>query len=140
LQQQSYENAALMQTAPQLGDATAMAGMAGLGALNTQYTFNPYQTQQFTGDNVQAYMSPYMQNVVERQQQDATRQAAIAGQAQQAQAARSGAFGGSGDYLMRGQAAGNLAHQKGDIQAQGLQNAYQQAMGQFNQSQAQNLD
>ena len=31
LQQQSYENAALMQTAPQLGDATAMAGMAGLG-------------------------------------------------------------------------------------------------------------
>jgi len=139
LQQQSFENAGLMQTAPQLGDATAMAGMAGLGALNTQYTFNPYQTQQFTGNNVQAYMSPYMQNVVERQQQDATRQAAIAGQAQQAQAARSGAFGGSGDYLMRGQAAGNLARQKGDIQAQGLQNAYQQAMGQFNQSQAQNL-
>jgi hypothetical protein len=116
-----------------------MAGMAGLGALNTQYTFNPYQTQQFTGNNVQAYMSPYMQNVVERQQQDATRQAAIAGQAQQAQAARSGAFGGSGDYLMRGQAAGNLARQKGDIQAQGLQNAYQQAMQQFNQSQAQGL-
>ena len=139
LQQQSFENAGLMQTAPQLGDATAMAGMAGLGALNTQYTFNPYQTQQFTGNNVQAYMSPYMQNVVERQQQDATRQAAIAGQAQQAQAARSGAFGGSGDYLMRGQAAANLARQKGDIQAQGLQNAYQQAMGQFNQSQAQNL-
>jgi hypothetical protein len=139
LQQQSFENAGLMQTAPQLGDATAMAGMAGLGALNTQYTFNPYQTQQFTGNNVQAYMSPYMQNVVERQQQDATRQAAIAGQAQQAQAARSGAFGGSGDYLMRGQAAGNLARQKGDIQAQGLQSAYQQAMGQFNQSQAQNL-
>jgi len=139
LQQQSFQNAGLMQTAPQLGDATAMAGLAGLGALNTQYTFNPFQTQQFTGDNVQAYMSPYMQNVVERQQQDATRQAAIAGQAQQAQAARSGAFGGSGDYLMRGQAAGNLARQKGDIQAQGLQNAYQQAMQQFNQSQAQNL-
>jgi hypothetical protein len=139
LQQQSYENAALMQTAPQLGDATAMAGQAGLGALNTQYTFNPYQTQQFTGNNVQAYMSPYMDNVVARQQQDATRQAAIAGQAQQAQAARSGAFGGSGDYLMRAQAAGNLARQKGDIQAQGLQNAYQHAMGQFNQSQAQNL-
>jgi hypothetical protein len=139
LQQQSYENAALMQTAPQLGDATAMAGMAGLGALNTQYTFNPYQAQQFTGDAVKAYMSPYMQNVVELQQQDAQRQSQIAGQAQQAQAARSGAFGGSGDYLMRGQAAGNLARQKGDIQAQGLQNAYQQAMQQFNQSQAQNL-
>ena len=139
LMQQSYENAALMQTAPQLTDATALAGQAGLGALNTQYTFNPYQTQQFTGNNVQAYMSPYMQNVVERQQADAQRQSQIAGQAQQAQAARSGAFGGSGDYLMRGQAASNLARQKGDIQAKGLQDAYTQGMGQFNQSQAQNL-
>lgn len=139
LQQQSYENAALMQTAPQLGDATAMAGMAGLGALNTQYTFNPYQTQQFTGDAIKAYMSPYMENVVQRQQADAQRQSDIARQAQGAQAARAGAFGGSGDYLMRAQAAGNLARQKGDIQAQGLQSAYQQAMQQFNQSQAQNL-
>lgn len=139
LQQQSYENAALMQTAPQLGDATAMAGMAGLGALNTQYTFNPYSAQQFTGDAVKAYMSPYVQNVVERQQADAQRQADIARQAQGAQAARAGAFGGSGDYLMRAQAAGNLARQKGDIQAKGLQDAYTQAMGQFNQSQAQNL-
>jgi hypothetical protein len=139
LQQQSYENAALMQTAPQLKDATALTGMAGLGALNTQYTFNPYQAQQFTGDNVQAYMNPYMQNVVERQQADAQRQSDIAMQAQNAQAARSGAFGGSGNQLMRMQAMGNLARQKGDIQAQGLQNAYQQAMGQFNQSQAQNL-
>ena len=129
LQQQSYENAALMQTAPQLGDATALAGMSGLGALNTQYTFNPAN---FNSATAQSMMNPYMQNVVERQQQDATRQSAIAGQAQQAQAARSGAFGGSGDYLMRGQAAGNLARQKGDIQATGLNNAYQQAMQQFN--------
>ena len=157
LQQQSFENAGLMQTAPQLGDATAMAGLAGLGALNTQYTFNPYQTQQFTsGANtlpgydaqgkfqpgtgaVGQYMSPYMDTVVARQQADAQRQSDIARQAQGAQAARAGAFGGSGDYLMRGQAAGNLARQKGDIQAKGLQDAYTQAMGQFNQSQAQNL-
>ena len=139
LQQQSFENAGLMQTAPQLGDATAMAGQAGLGALNTQYTFNPYEVQQFTGNNVRAYMSPYMENVVQRQQADARRQSEIAGQSQQAQAARSGAFGGSGDFLMRGQARGNLARQMGDIQAKGLQDAYTQAMGQFNQSQAQNL-
>ena len=129
LQQQSFENAGLMQTAPQLGDATAMAGMAGLGALNTQYTFNPANFDAATAKNM---MNPYMQNVVERQQADAQRQSDIARQAQGAQAARSGAFGGSGDYLMRGQAAGNLARQKGDIQAQGLNNAYQQAMQQFN--------
>jgi hypothetical protein len=129
LQQQSYQNAALMQTAPQLGDATAMAGTAGLGALNTQYTFNPANFDAATAKNM---MNPYMQNVVERQQADAQRQADIARQAQGAQAARSGAFGGSGDYLMRAQAAGNLARQKGDIQAQGLNNAYGQAMGQYN--------
>ena len=139
LQQMSYDNAALMQSSPQLQDATAMAGLAGLGALNTSYTYNPYVNQQFTGANVQQYMSPYMENVVQRQQADAQRQADIARQAQGAQAARSGAFGGSGDYLMRAQAAGNLARQKGDIQAQGLQAAYQNAQQQFNQSQAQNL-
>jgi hypothetical protein len=138
LQQQSFENAGLMQTAPQLGDATALAGQAGLGALNTQYTFNPYEAQQFTGNNVRAYMSPYMENVVQRQQADAQRQSDIAMQTQNAQAARSGAFGGSGNLLMRGQAAGNLARQKGDIQARGLQDAYTQAMNQFNTSQGQN--
>ena len=136
LQQQSFENAALMQTAPQLQDASAMAGMAGLGALNTGYTYNPMTTKSF-GEVADSYMSPYMQNVVQRQQQDASRQAAIAQQAQGAQAARAGAFGGSGDYLMRAQGAANLARQKGDIQAKGLQEAYTQGMGQFNQEQAQ---
>jgi hypothetical protein len=138
LQQQSYENAALMQTQPQLQDATAMAGQAGLGALNTSYTYNPYSADKFTGANVGQYMSPYMGEVVARQQQDAQRQADIAQQAQGAQAARAGAFGGSGDYLMRSQAAGNLARQKGDIAATGLQNAFQNAQQQFNQSQGQN--
>lgn len=129
LQQQSYENAALMQSQPQLQDATALAGQAGLGALNTQYTFKPAN---FDAATAQSMMSPYMQNVVDRQQQNAQRQADIAAQAQQAQAARSGAFGGSGDYIMRAQAAGNLARQKGDIQAQGLQGAFQNAQQQYN--------
>jgi len=156
LQQMSYENAALMQPQGQLQDATAMAGSAGLGALNTSYTYNPLNPQSFVGGTqgsydqatgkfvpgtgmASQYMSPYMGEVVARQQQDAQRQAQIAGQAQQAQAARSGAFGGSGDYLMRAQAAGNLARQKGDIAATGLQNAYTQGMGQFNQEQGQRL-
>jgi len=136
LQQMSYDNAALMQGSPQLQDATAMAGSAGLGALNTGYTYNPFQTKSFTSPEMaESYMSPYMKNVVERQQQDAVRQAAIASQAQGAQAARAGAFGGSGDYLMRGQARGNLNRQLGDIYAQGQQAAYTQGMGQFNQEQ-----
>ena len=142
LQQMSYDNATLMQTAPQLQDATALTGMAGLGALNTQYTFNPADfskalsgaTTRDAQGNVtgNTMMNPYMQNVVERQQQDATRQADIARQTQNAQAARSGAFGGSGNLIANNQLNANLARQKGDIQAQGLNNAYQQAMGQYN--------
>ena len=135
MQQQAFKNMGTMQTAPQLQDATAMAGQAGLGALNTQYTYNP---SNFDAATAQSMMNPYMQNVVQRQQQDASRQAAIAGQAQNAQAARAGAFGGSGDYLMRAQAAGNLARQKGDIQATGLNNAYNQAMQQYNTQYQQN--
>jgi len=136
LQQMSYDNAAMMQGAPQLQDATAMAGSAGLGALNTGYTYNPFQTKSFTSPGMaESYMSPYMNNVVARQQADAQRQSDIAGQIQGAQAARAGAFGGSGDYLMRGQARNNLARQQGDIFAQGQQAAYTQGMGQFNQEQ-----
>ena len=137
LQQMSYDNAAMMQGSPQLQDATAMAGSAGLGALNTGYTYNPFQTKSFTSPGMaESYMSPYMNNVVARQQADARRQGDIAAQIQGAQAARAGAFGGSGDYLMRGQARNNLARQQGDIFAQGQQAAYTQGMGQFNQEQA----
>jgi len=156
LQQQSFENAGLMQTAPQLKDATALAGQAGLGALNTQYTFNPYQTQQFIGGTqgsfdqntgkytpgtgtASQYMSPYIGEVVARQQADAQRQGEITRQIQNAQAARSGAFGGSGNLLANNQLNASIMRQKGDIQAKGLQDAYTQAMGQFNTAQGQNL-
>lgn len=138
LQQQSYENAALMTSAPQLQDATAMAGLAGLGALNTQYTFNPYAPKSFADQgSAQQYMSPYMQNVVDVQMQQAKRQADIAAQTQQAQAARSGAFGGGRDAVMRSLGNADLQRNLANIQATGLQNAYQQAQQQFNAEQQQ---
>jgi hypothetical protein len=143
LQNQSYENAALMQTSPQLQDATALAGQAGLGALNTQYTYRPSDfgatfTKDAQGNMTSPLMSPYMQGVVDIQQREAQRQADIAGTNQQAQATKAGAFGGGRDAIMRAEAARNLAIQKGDIQATGLQNAYQQAMQQYNTQNQQN--
>ena len=139
LQQQSYENAALMQTAPQLKDATALAGMAGLGALNTSFTYNPYQARSFTSPGqAQQYMSPYMQNVVDVQSQQAKRQADIAAQTQQAQAARSGSFGGGRDAIMRSQGDADLQRTLAGIQATGSQNAFQQGMQQFNAEQGAN--
>lgn len=136
LQKQSFDSAQQMQTSGQLQDASTMAENAGIKALNLNYDPSNFRTGSVTDANaLDQYMSPYVKNVVERQQQDAALQSRIAQQGQQAQAARAGAFGGSGDYLMRGQAARDLARQKGDIMATGMQNAYTQATNQFNTEQ-----
>jgi hypothetical protein len=119
LQQQAYQNAQTMQTAPQLQDASALAGMAGLGALNQQYTFTP---SNFTADTAKSLMNPYTSVMDDA----ARRNAAIAQQQQQAQAAQRGAFGGSGDYLMRAQGNADLQRQLGMNQANAFQNAQQQ--------------
>lgn len=160
MQQQAMENAALLTSAPQLQDATAMAGLAGLGALNTQYTYDPYRARSFTDTTYRSgtgnlaegqmgttdmrqstvaadYMSPYMQNVVDVQTQQAKRQADIDAQKLGAMAARSGAFGGGRDAIMRSQANAELQRNLANIQATGLQNAWTQAQAQFNAEQQQ---
>lgn len=88
--------------------------------------------QQFGQQQADQYMSPYIQSVIQNQQRDAARQSAIQGTQQQAQAAQSGAFGGSRDAIMRAERERNLGLQQGDIQAAGLQNAYTNAQNQFN--------
>ena len=54
LQKQAMANAQGMQTAPQLQCASAMAGTAGLAALNAGYTYNPYTAQQVNAPTAQA--------------------------------------------------------------------------------------
>jgi len=144
LQQQAAQSAAAMTTPTQYGTATDIGRTAGLGLLETagqaqglqnlgmqavqqgrqfaQDITDPYRTSQF--------MSPYMQNVVDVQQREAKRQADIAAQTQQAQAARAGAFGGARDIIQRSEANRNLQTQLGNIQAQGLQSAFQNAQQQ----------
>jgi len=105
------------------GQGVGLSGMgyeaAGAGDRYAQQATNPYA--------MQAYMSPYMQNVVDIQQREAQRQADTARTGRGAQAAQAGAFGGSRQAIMEAEAARNLAQQKGDIQATGLQSAFQQA-------------
>ena len=161
LQKQSYENAAMMQTAPQLQDATAMAGLAGMGALNTGFAYNPYSasqvnagqlsnyqmgapsavnTQSFTDPGMaQSFMNPYQQNVTDIGLRKANEQAGVAGAQRGAQAAASGAFGGSRQAIGDVAAASGLRQQLGDIQAQGSNAAYMSGMGQFNAQQGANL-
>jgi hypothetical protein len=138
LQNQAFQGAQGMQPSYQLTGASGLAGLAGQQALNTQYDPSNYQSQSFTGgDMAQRYMSPYVQGVIDINQREAQRNADIAATKQQAQATQAGAFGGSRDAIMRAEAARNLAIQKGDIQTKGMQDAYTQAMNQFNQEQQQ---
>lgn len=131
-------NAATLAGAP-----TAMAQTTGYNPRLINYQMGGPErvnTRSFTDQGTAgSYMSPYMQNVVDIQQREAQRQADIAATQQQSAATRSGAFGGGRDAIMRAEAARNLALQKGDIQAQGQQAAYQQAQQQFNAEQGYGL-
>jgi hypothetical protein len=139
LQQQAQQQAAGMQTSGATGFGTQLAGAAGLGALGARYDPTQFQADQFGGDAAQQYMSPHMQNVVDIQQREAQRQGDIAGTQLASQATKSGAFGGGRQAIMQAEAARNLAQQKGDIQARGLQSSYEQAQNQFNADQARRM-
>jgi len=131
LQNQAFGNAALMQTAPQLQDASAMAGTAGLGALNTGYTYNPYSAQSFTSPGVaQKYMNPYL-GVMDAA---TNRNAQIQQNALNAQATTAGAFGGGRQAIMGAQNNAELQRNLGQNQY----NAYNAGQQQFNTEQGQN--
>lgn len=83
----------------------------------------------------EAYMSPYMQNVVDIQKREANRDYAKQLQELNKQATAAGAYGGSRQAIERSEAARNQATKLADIQAQGQQQAYQSGMGQFSAEQ-----
>jgi len=93
--------------------------------------------QQFTGSNVGQYMSPYQQQVVDVQKQEALRDFGKGLTAQNLGAARQGTYGGARNILANTEAQRNLQTQLGNIQAAGSQSAFQNAQQQFNTSQAQ---
>ena len=124
-------------TAPAQYNATTFAAdkLAGFGG-DTKAA----STQSFTGAGTAAsYMSPYTQNVTDIQTREAERLAGIEKTKLGAQAVGAGAFGGGRQAILEAEAARNLATQKGDITAKGLQDAYQQAMAQFNAEQGYGL-
>jgi hypothetical protein len=139
LQTQTQEAAANMT--PSAGTQAAMGttGEVAGRALGANYDAGQFQGGQFGGAEAQQYMNPYMQSVVDIQKREAQRQSGIQGTQQQAQAAQSGAFGGSRDAIMRAERERNLGTQMGDIQAQGSNLAFQQAQQQFNADQARRM-
>jgi hypothetical protein len=116
--------------------ANAFGNIGQVGAPNLSQ-FQMAGPQQFTGENVSQYMSPYAQQVMDVQKQEALRDFNKGLSAQNLGAARQGTYGGARNLLANTEMQRNLQTQLGGIQATGMQNAFQNAQQQFNASQAQ---
>lgn len=133
-QQQVGTQLATMGTPQQFGTATGYGQAAGdvFGTLSGVQA-PTVGIGSITGEGVLgAYMSPYMNAVVQQQKDAAVRDAQKAQLAQNLGAARSGTYGGARQLLATTERERGLASQMGGIEAQGRQQAYQQALGQFN--------
>jgi hypothetical protein len=116
--------------------AGVVAGNVQAGQQIAQQAAQPFQYTdpgQFTADTAQQYMSPYMQAVVDEQSRRARQQFDEQRASRSAQAVQAGAFGGSRQAVQEAIAERSLADQLGGIQAQGLQQAFQQGAQQFGQ-------
>lgn len=119
----------------------AGAGLPGLtDAMGRIKEGMDYQPRQFTGAEVDKYMSPYMDAVIRRQKDAATEDylASMPGQASQAIGA--GAFGGSREGVEKGIARSKYLDRLGDIEATGRQKAYEQAAGLFQSDRAADVE
>jgi len=125
-----YEGPQIAEFTPEQEKAfTGIEGMVGAG----QQYFDPATRLAASSafaprpEEVQQYMSPYMQQVVDIQQREAKRQADVAAQQLGAQAVGAGGFGGSRQAILEAEQQRNLQQQLGDIQARGLAAAYEDA-------------
>lgn len=92
--------------------------------------------QNFGSTQAQQYMSPYTQNVIDVQKNEAVRDAKQGQLVQDLGAARQGTYGGSRQLLAGLERERNLGSQLGQIQAQGQQSAYENAQQQFERDRA----
>ena len=113
-----------MQTPDQFAPATGMTTAAGLGSLTAGQDYAQMATDP---SQIQSYMSPYMQNVVDMQKQEAIRDAQKQQLSTNLGAARRGTYGGSRQLLAQLERERNLGSQLANIQAAGSQKAFEAA-------------
>jgi hypothetical protein len=124
MQEQAFQNYATQQVSPELGAGSNMAALSGLGSITAG---GDYMRMATDPRSMQSFMSPYMQNVVDLQKQEATRDYQKGLGALNARAVGSGAFGGTRAALERAEAGRNLGTTLANIQATGTQNAFDKA-------------
>jgi hypothetical protein len=125
LQREARGDVAGMELPGQFGTGTSMAETGGLAALNAGDRY----LGAVTDPNItRAFMSPYMQNVVELQKAAAIRDAQKAQLGADLGAARQGSYGGARQLLATTERERALGSQLADIQGRGTQAAYEQAL------------
>jgi len=110
-------------------------GAAGIGAympfLQGAAGYVGGGVEQFGPQAAQRFMSPYQQQVIDESLRQINRQGDIARQNLQAQAVRSGAFGGSREGIQRAELERALSEQRNQAITGALQQGYTQALGAF---------
>ena len=124
MQEQAYQSAGAMQVPGAMGQAGQNVQSGVQQALGAGQAYGRQATDPSA---IQAYMSPYMQNVVDVQKQMAQRDADIKAAQLRGQGIQQGRFGGSRTGLEQAQLQKDLAAHKNLIQATGQQNAFQNA-------------
>jgi hypothetical protein len=131
-QEAARREVAGLGTPGQFGVGTGMIGAGGLGSLGfgQQAAGAGQQYMQMATDptRTQAFMSPYMQAVTDIQKQAATREAQIAQNQADLASPRQGTYGGARQALQQAERERGLLDRLNQIQAQGSQAAFEQAM------------
>ena len=104
------------------------------------YQPGTYSPVQYTQENLQRYMNPYLESVLEPQRREAQRQAEIARNTMQSRMAQAGAYGGSRQAIMEAEAQRNLQSQLSDITGKGYATAYEDAARRLGEESARGLE
>jgi len=130
-QQAVRQSVAQMGPATQFQTGTELTGLGGLSAMGyggqSALAGQNYMGLATSPQAQQAFMSPYMQNVVDVQKQEAIRDAQKAQLAGNLGAARQGTYGGARQLLAGTERERNLQQNLANIQAAGSQKAFEAA-------------
>jgi hypothetical protein len=114
-----------------MGAVTNSMG-AGQDIFNNQSPYQYGQTQLFTDPGrMGEYMSPYIRNVLDEQKRQANEQFNIQRADRSSRAVQAGAFGGSRHGVQESLAEDDLLNRMANIEATGMQNAFQNAQQAF---------
>lgn len=129
-----------MTAGPSAIQSQAFQGVAGLTlpSATTNFGANTFSTNlpgtstqnPYGVGDVQSYMNPYLQGVLDPQVRELRRQADISRIADNARLSKQGAFGGSRTAILEAENQRNLMQQIGDVTGKGYANAFDQAQAQ----------